>query len=92
MIISTVDIKKGTLKMEKMKTKRKMKTKPKIILELVFTRKSKELNGSIFLLKKEINLRIPEPTKYRVQILTRENRTESHNVIAVQSHHIIALP
>jgi hypothetical protein len=91
-IISKVDIKKEKLNMEKISTKRKIKINPKIILKLVFTRKSKELNGSVFLLKAQINLRIPEPTKYRIRILRRENRTESNKVISVQSHHIITLP
>jgi hypothetical protein len=91
-IISKVDAKKEILNIEKISAKRKMKVNPKIILKLVFTRKSKELNGSVFLLKAQINLRIPEPTKYRIRILRRENRTESNKVIPVQSHHIITLP
>jgi len=87
-IISKVEIKKERLNIEKIRTKRKIKIKPKIILKLLFCKKSKELNGSTFLPKAQINLRIPEPTKYKISMLRRENRTESAKVISVQSHHI----
>jgi hypothetical protein len=88
-IISKVDAKKGRLNIEKISKKRKIKMKPKIILKLVFTRKSKELNGSVFLLRAQINLRIPKPTKYKISKVRRENRIESNNVISVDSHHMV---
>jgi hypothetical protein len=90
--IAKVEIKKGRLKEEKISKKRKMKIKPKIILKLVLTRKSNEAKGSLFLVKVRINLRIPEPTKYRVNTHKIENRTESNKVILAQSNHIISLP
>jgi len=90
--IVKVEIKNGRLKEEKISKKRKMKIKPKIILKLVLTRKSNAAKGSRFLLKVRINRRIPKPTKYRVNIHTIENRTESNNVTLAQSNHIISLP
>jgi hypothetical protein len=88
-ITSKVDVKKERLNIEKIRTKRKIKIKPKIILKLLFCKRSKELNGSTLLPKAQINLRIPEPIKYKVSMLRRENRTESTKVISVHSHHMI---
>ena len=91
-IIASEDTQKEILKIENNKIKRKIKAKPKKILKFVLVRKSKEEKGSFFFLKKEINFRMPKPTTYRITILTMENRTESHNVIEVHSHHISTLP
>jgi hypothetical protein len=50
-IMIKVDSENDRLNVEKISTKRKIKMKPKNILKLVFTRKSKEPKGSAFLLK-----------------------------------------